>query len=118
LHQQIARNIRNDIAAGVLRHGQRLPSSRDLAKEWDVSVFTINEAMDLLGKEGLVVSKARAARTVNAPDQAAQREQRSSTACGDDRWLCREWKVRARTDPCAGDRLANPGQRHLDEIRC
>jgi DNA-binding transcriptional regulator YhcF (GntR family) len=63
----------------VLRHGQRLPSSRDLAKEWGVSVFTINEAMDLLGAEGLVVSKARAARTVNAPDQVAQQELRSST---------------------------------------
>jgi DNA-binding transcriptional MocR family regulator len=72
LHQQVARNIRNDIAAGVLRHGQRLPSSRDLAKEWGVSVFTISEAMDLLGAEGLVVSKPRAARTVNAPDQAGQ----------------------------------------------
>jgi DNA-binding transcriptional regulator YhcF (GntR family)/predicted kinase len=76
LHQQIARNIRNAIAAGTLRHGERLPSSRDLAAEWDVSVFTINEAMDLLGKEGLVVSKARAARTVNAPNQAVQRDQR------------------------------------------
>ncbi|MFI6030998.1 AAA family ATPase [Amycolatopsis magusensis] len=74
LHQQVARNIRNDIAAGVLRHGQRLPSTRDLASRFDVSVFTINEAMDLLGKEGLIVSKARSARTVNAPDQAAHQE--------------------------------------------
>src|ERR1700704_4819610 len=79
LHQQIARNIRNDIDAGVLRHGQRLPSSRDLAKEWGVSVFTINEAMDLLAAEGLVVSKARAARTVNAPEQVVEQELRSST---------------------------------------
>ncbi|WP_103351795.1 GntR family transcriptional regulator [Amycolatopsis sp. CA-128772] len=79
LHQQVARHIRNDIAAGRLRHGQRLPSSRDLAKEWDVSVFTINEAMDLLIKEGLVNSKPRAARTVNAPEQEARHELRSAT---------------------------------------
>jgi DNA-binding transcriptional regulator YhcF (GntR family) len=79
LHQQVARHIRNDIAAGRLRHGQRLPSSRDLAKEWDVSVFTINEAMDLLIKEGLVISKPRAARTVNAPEQEAHHELRSVT---------------------------------------
>lgn len=79
LHQQVARNIRNDIAAGRLRHGQRLPSSRDLAKEWDVSVFTINDAMALLIKEGLVTSKPRAARTVHAPEQAEHHETRLAT---------------------------------------
>jgi DNA-binding GntR family transcriptional regulator len=41
-------------------------------EEWRVSVFTINEAMDLLAAEGLVVSKARAARTVNAPGQVVE----------------------------------------------
>ncbi|WP_326567405.1 GntR family transcriptional regulator [Amycolatopsis rhabdoformis] len=79
LAQQIARNIENDIQAGRLRHGERLASSRELAKEWDVSVFTINEAMDLLAKKGLVVSKARSARTVHAPDQEYRREARTST---------------------------------------
>ncbi|GAB3138191.1 hypothetical protein GCM10027258_14920 [Amycolatopsis stemonae] len=76
LAQQIARNVENDIEAGRLRHGQRLPSSRELAREWDVSVFTINEAMDLLAKKGLVVSKPRAARTVNAPGQEASSDVR------------------------------------------
>ncbi|WP_206793211.1 GntR family transcriptional regulator [Amycolatopsis sp. MtRt-6] len=76
LAQQIARNVENDIEAGRLRHGQRLPSSRELAREWDVSVFTINEAMDLLAKKGLVVSKPRAARTVNAPGQETSSEVR------------------------------------------
>ncbi|MFI9449211.1 AAA family ATPase [Amycolatopsis sp. NPDC052450] len=79
LAQQIARNIENDISAGRLRHGQRLRSSRDLAQEWDVSVFTINEAMDILGKKGLVESKPRAARTVNAPDQEVRSEVRPTT---------------------------------------
>ncbi|RZQ64212.1 GntR family transcriptional regulator [Amycolatopsis suaedae] len=68
LHKQVARNIRNAIEAGVLRDGQSLPSSRELAAEWKVSPFTINEAMDLLIKEGLVVSKPRAGRIVNAPN--------------------------------------------------
>lgn len=78
LHQQVARNIRNDIEAGVLRHGQRLPSTRELAEEWNVSVFTINEAMDLLIKEGRVISKPRAGRVVNAPDQETRREIRTA----------------------------------------
>ncbi|WP_262391573.1 GntR family transcriptional regulator [Nocardiopsis sp. CNR-923] len=65
----MARNIRNDIEAGVLRHGQVLPSTRELARQWEVSVFTITEAMKLLVEEGLVISKSRSQRVVNAPDQ-------------------------------------------------
>jgi DNA-binding transcriptional regulator YhcF (GntR family)/predicted kinase len=72
LHQQVARNIRNDIEAGRLRDGQPLPSTRELAAEWSVSPFTINEAMDVLIKEGLVVSKPRAGRVVYAPHVTAE----------------------------------------------
>lgn len=79
LHQQVARHIQNDIAAGVLRDGERLPSTRELAQEWGVSPFTINEAMDTLIKEGLVVSKARAGRIVRAPEQAKHQDIRTST---------------------------------------
>lgn len=70
LTDQVARNIRNDIEAGVLRDGQVLPSTRDLAEHWGVSVFTITEAMKVLSDEGLVVSKSRSMRVVNAPSQA------------------------------------------------
>lgn len=69
LHQQVARNIRNDIEAGVLRDGDVLPSTRDLAEQWGVSVFTISEAMKQLVKEGLVVSRSRSKRIVRAPNQ-------------------------------------------------
>ena len=79
LYQQVARNIRNDIAAGVLRDGQPLPTTRDLAEEWGVSVFTITEAMKLLAEEGLVVNKPRAGRVINAPDQVRRNEIRTST---------------------------------------
>jgi DNA-binding transcriptional regulator YhcF (GntR family) len=79
LHHQVARNLRNDIAAGVLRDGQPLPTTRELAEQWGVSVFTISEAMKLLTKEGLIVSKPRAGRVVNAPDQARQNDIRTST---------------------------------------
>ncbi|MGH3755997.1 MAG: GntR family transcriptional regulator [Pseudonocardiaceae bacterium] len=78
LHHQVARNIRNDIAAGVLRDGQPLPTTRELAEQWGVSVFTISEAMKVLAKEGLIVSKPRAGRVVNAPGQAHRNEIRPS----------------------------------------
>ncbi|MFF4413208.1 GntR family transcriptional regulator [Streptosporangium sp. NPDC001559] len=77
LHQQVARNIRNDIEAGVLRHGEALPSSRELAQEWGVSVFTITEAMKVLAEEGIVVNKSRSKRVVNAPDQTIRNDLRA-----------------------------------------
>ncbi|MDQ7906855.1 GntR family transcriptional regulator [Phytohabitans sp. ZYX-F-186] len=76
LHQQVARNIRNEIDAGVLRNGDVLPSTRELAQTWGVSVFTINEAMKILIADGLVESKSRSKRVVRAPDQARRGEVR------------------------------------------
>ncbi|WP_018683682.1 GntR family transcriptional regulator [Actinokineospora enzanensis] len=65
----MARNIRNDIEAGRLRDGQPLPSTRELAAQWGVSVFTIDSAMKILIADGLVESKPRAGRVVTAPAQ-------------------------------------------------
>lgn len=67
LPEQIARLMRNDIEAGVLRHGQALPSTRALAEQWGVSVFTISEAMKPLIAEGLVIPRSRSMRIVNSP---------------------------------------------------
>lgn len=80
LHQQVARNIRNDIEAGRLRDGQTLPSTRELAAEWQVSPFTISEAMDVLIQEGLVVSKPRAGRVVHAPHVTETTRPKTSSA--------------------------------------
>lgn len=76
LHQQVARNVRNEIDAGVLRNGDVLPSTRELAQTWGVSVFTINEAMKILIGDGLVESKSRSKRVVRAPDQTRRSEVR------------------------------------------
>ncbi|PXY23714.1 transcriptional regulator [Prauserella coralliicola] len=77
LHLQVARNIRNQIESGELRDGERLPSTRDMAEEWGVSTFTINDAMKLLIEEGLVISRARSGRIVHAPEQRERHEIRS-----------------------------------------
>ena len=76
LHVQIARHIRNNIEAGVMKDGDVLPSTRELAAQWDVSVFTVSEAMRLLVDEGLVVTKSRSKRVVKAPDQGRGTEVR------------------------------------------
>src|SRR3954462_4339346 len=69
--QVIARNIRNDIAAGRLRHGQQLPSTRELAALYGVSVDPVSRAMTELANEGLVINRDRAGRIVNNPDAEA-----------------------------------------------
>jgi DNA-binding transcriptional regulator YhcF (GntR family) len=74
--QQIARHLRTAIEAGRYRHGQVLPSTRELAQQWDTSTFTISEAMRVLIEEGLVVTKSRSQRTVNAPGQQEHHEVR------------------------------------------
>lgn len=68
-YKRVARTIRNRIEAGVFRHGQVLPSTRQIAQDFEVSVFTANEAMQRLVEEGLVVAKSRSQRTVYAPNQ-------------------------------------------------
>lgn len=78
LHLQVARSVRNDIEAGVLRDGDVLPSTRELAQQWGTSVFTINEAMKALAAEGIVVSKSRSKRIVSAPQQPRRPNVRTS----------------------------------------
>jgi predicted kinase len=67
----IARNIRNDIEAGRLKHGQQLPGTRALADEWGTSVATISRAMAMLADEGVVINRARSSRLVNYPEDGA-----------------------------------------------
>ncbi|MET7770174.1 GntR family transcriptional regulator [Nocardia sp. NPDC005366] len=64
-HRQIAREIRNEIESGRLRPGQKLPSTRALARQFGVSVAPVNDAMALLEEEGLVISKPRSGRLVS-----------------------------------------------------
>lgn len=69
LAAQITQHIRDQIAAGELIHGQSLAPTRKLADEWGVSAKTINDALAPLVAEGLVVSRDRSGRVINAPNQ-------------------------------------------------
>jgi GntR family transcriptional regulator len=53
---QIADGIRVDIEAGRLKPGERLPSGRELAKEYGTALMTVQNALRLLRERGLVVS--------------------------------------------------------------
>lgn len=66
----IARAIRSQIESGRMTHGDQIPSTRDLATEWNTSVATINRAMGILSDEGIVENRPRVGRLVNYPQQA------------------------------------------------
>src|ERR1041385_1144761 len=58
LHQQLYRQIRDELALGSFNHNSsRLPSSRALAANFRVSRFTVNLALSRLHAEGYLQSK-------------------------------------------------------------
>lgn len=52
------------IAHGELRRGDRLPSTRQLAREWNVALATATKALTVLRHEGLIESRARSGSVV------------------------------------------------------
>ena len=58
LHQQLYRQIRDELASGSFNNNSsRLPSSRSLAVDFGVSRFTVNVALSRLHAEGYLQSK-------------------------------------------------------------
>jgi predicted kinase len=68
--QALAHHLRTEIEAGRLAHRAPLPTSKQLAAEWDTSPATVSRAMDILAAEGLIIGKPRAGRIVNYPPPA------------------------------------------------
>jgi GntR family transcriptional regulator / MocR family aminotransferase len=71
LHEQVERSVRENIQAGRLAAGTRLPSSRALAGELGISRGVVTEAYSQLVAEGYLIARqgapVRVARTVRAP---------------------------------------------------
>lgn len=55
LYLQIAEIIRRQIASGDLKPGDKLPSVRSLAEQWECTPGTVNRAYKALAEDGLVV---------------------------------------------------------------
>jgi DNA-binding GntR family transcriptional regulator len=58
LYLQVTRSISDDIAAGRLLPGRRLPSERQLCELFEISRVTVRKALAALVEEGLVESSA------------------------------------------------------------
>jgi molybdate-binding protein/DNA-binding transcriptional regulator YhcF (GntR family) len=58
LYRKIAEKIRLEILSGGLKPGDRLPSVRQMASDWDCTVGTVQHAYGELARQGLVTSRA------------------------------------------------------------
>lgn len=76
---RIAQILRHRIRDGTLRHGQSLPSERELSKQLEVGRTVVRHALALLGSEGLVVRQGVRNRTVSyeTPDERSAWVRRS-----------------------------------------
>jgi DNA-binding GntR family transcriptional regulator len=70
LYQQIANELRRDIAAGRYAAGRRLPSETELAAHYEVNRLTVRKGIALLVEEGLC-EKVPGRGTFVSEDQAA-----------------------------------------------
>jgi GntR family transcriptional regulator len=69
LHDQVAAAIRNAIATGEAKIGERLPPAVDLAAVLGVNKNTVIRALHILRDEGaLDFTRGRGARVVGTPD--------------------------------------------------
>ncbi len=64
IYLQIMNNVREAIAAGELAAGERVPSVRELAGEFEVNPNTMQRALNELEREGLLVSERTSGRFV------------------------------------------------------
>src|SRR4051794_8411772 len=57
LYQQVANDLRDQIASGAIAVGEQLPPHRQLAEVYGVSIITINKALAGLVSEGVLYSR-------------------------------------------------------------
>ena len=78
LYEQLYRAIKEDILAGQIMGGEKLPSKRTLAEHLNISAITVENAYSQLLAEGYIVSKPRsgyyAQSLATLPREAAEQE--------------------------------------------
>ncbi len=53
---QVADDLRRSVTIGILKAGEQLPATRELAEQYGVAPMTAQKAIDLLKSEGIVYS--------------------------------------------------------------
>ncbi|HYD51101.1 MAG TPA: PLP-dependent aminotransferase family protein [Gemmatimonadaceae bacterium] len=82
LSTEIFRQIRDAILGGVLRPGEALPASREMARQLDVARMTVTVAYERLTSEGYTTSRRRAGTFVSEQVHAIARRGRAARSEG------------------------------------
>ncbi|MBP5178488.1 MAG: GntR family transcriptional regulator [Lachnospiraceae bacterium] len=77
IYEQIERQIKDMIIAGVLKEGEMLPSIRTLAADSKISVITVKRAYEDLEKEGMIYSVQGKGFYVDNPDLQYMKEKKT-----------------------------------------
>jgi AcrR family transcriptional regulator len=70
---RVAGALRQRIVSGSLRPGERVPSTRQLVRDFGVAMATATRALAVLRDEGLVVSRPGSGTVVRTPDPPSRR---------------------------------------------
>lgn len=73
---RVAAAIRQRIVSGALQPGERVPSTRQVVRDFGVAMATATRALSVLRDEGLVVSRPGSGTVVRTPDAPARRTTR------------------------------------------
>lgn len=73
-YQSIARIIRERIASGDYTPGTRIPSIRQMAREFDCNKLTVHRAFDTLKNDGLIENRVGSGSFVRFPEKIAMPE--------------------------------------------
>ncbi len=65
LHRQIAENLSNQVSSGKLKPGERLPSERQIANQFQASRATVRTALQHLKQVGLITRRERRSAVVS-----------------------------------------------------
>jgi DNA-binding transcriptional regulator YhcF (GntR family) len=98
---RIVAELRRRIADGELAPGDRVPSTRQITREWGVALATATKALATLRREGLVLAKPRVGHVVSRPEPGPARRHRTP-----DHELSRERIVRAAIEVADTEGLA------------
>ena len=58
MHRQVTDQVKDAIAKGILRAGEKLPSIREMSKELSISPITIKRSYRDLEHEGYIITRA------------------------------------------------------------
>jgi AcrR family transcriptional regulator len=109
-YRRIVEDVRQRIASGELRPGDRVPSARRITQDWGVAIATATKALGVLQQEGLTTVRPGVGTVVAQPRPVRRRDAAGTGADGE---LTRERIVRAAIAVADAEGMAELSMRRI-----